>query len=150
LDLAEKYTGVDYIWDYYAIIIMPTSFPIGGMENPLLTFASPSIIVGDKARSGVYVATHEIVHSWTGDDVTCRDWSNMWLNEGFTTFIERKVSAQIHDEDFATIEGFVGNLGKWDDINSFPPGDSFASLYPVMNGRSPDDSFTTIPYEKGH
>jgi len=73
------------------------------MENPLLTFASPTIIVGDKSQ--VYVATHEIAHSWTGNDVTCRDWANMWLNEGFTVFEERKVTAiNKKSTDFALIE----------------------------------------------
>ena len=79
-----------YIWGTYTILVLPASFPYGGMENPLLTFASPTIIVGDKSQ--IYVATHEIAHSWTGNEVTCRDWSNMWLNEGFTVFEERKVS----------------------------------------------------------
>jgi leukotriene-A4 hydrolase len=79
-----------YIWTNYTILILPPSFPFGGMENPLLTFASPTIITDDKSQ--VYVATHEIAHSWTGNDVTCRDWSNLWLNEGFTVFEERKVS----------------------------------------------------------
>lgn len=67
---------------------MPPSFPFGGMENPLLTFASPSIIVGDK--SGTTVAIHEIAHSWTGNMVTCSNWTNLWINEGFTVFLERK------------------------------------------------------------
>jgi leukotriene-A4 hydrolase len=79
-----------YIWGSYSVLILPPSFPFGGMENPLLTFASPTIITGDKSQ--VYVATHEIAHSWTGNDVTCRDWENFWLNEGFTVFEERKVS----------------------------------------------------------
>lgn len=91
-----------YIWGKYTILVLPASFPFGGMENPLLTFASPTIIVGDKSQ--VYVATHEIAHSWTGNDVTCRDWSNMWLNEGFTVFEERKVSAKLHGDEFALIE----------------------------------------------
>lgn len=68
---------------------MPPSFPLGGMEHPLLTFASPTIIVGDK--SGVGTAIHEIGHSWTGNTVTCNNWSNMWINEGFCTFLERKI-----------------------------------------------------------
>lgn len=88
-----------YIWGNYTILILPPSFPFGGMENPLLTFASPTIIVGD--RSQVYVATHEICHSWTGNDVTCKDWDSFWLNEGFTVFEERKVSGKIHGEQFA-------------------------------------------------
>ena len=91
-----------YIWEKYTILVLPPSFPYGGMENPLLTFASPSIIVGDKSQ--VYVATHEIAHSWTGNEVTCKDWSNMWLNEGFTVFEERKVSEKLHGTDFAKLE----------------------------------------------
>lgn len=89
LDKTEAYL-TPYIWGTYSILILPPSFPFGGMENPLLTFASPTIITGDKSQ--VYVATHEIAHSWTGNDVTCRDWENFWLNEGFTVFEERKVS----------------------------------------------------------
>ena len=84
---------IKYPWDSYNILILPPSFPYGGMENPQLTFASPTIIVGDKSQ--VYVATHEIAHSWTGNDVTCINWSNMWLNEGFTVYIERHVSATL-------------------------------------------------------
>lgn len=90
LNATESYL-TPYIWGNYTILVLPPSFPFGGMENPLLTFASPTIIVGDKSQ--VYVATHEIAHSWTGNDVTDGDWSNMWLNEGFTVFEERKVSA---------------------------------------------------------
>lgn len=89
LDTTEEYIG-DYIWGNYTILVLPPSFPMGGMENPLLTFASPTIIVGDKSQ--VYVATHEMAHSWTGNSVTCSDWESFWLNEGFTVFIERKVS----------------------------------------------------------
>lgn len=93
LDEAETYL-TPYIWGNYTIVVLPPSFPFGGMENPLLTFASPTIIVGDKSQ--VYVATHEIAHSWTGNDVTCRDWENFWINEGFTVFSERKVSGKIY------------------------------------------------------
>jgi len=89
LDTTEEYMGT-YIWGNYTIIILPPSFPMGGMENPLLTFASPTIIVGDKSQ--VYVATHEMAHSWTGNTVTCRNWEHFWLNEGWTVFVERKVS----------------------------------------------------------
>jgi leukotriene-A4 hydrolase len=103
LDTMESYLNPPnpYEWGTYAIIVQPPSFPIGGMENPLLTFASPTIIVGDKSQ--VYVATHEIGHSWTGNQVTCRDWSNFWLNEGFTVFLERKVSGIIHGTEFSLV-----------------------------------------------
>jgi len=83
----EDYIG-EYKWGAYKIVILPASFPFGGMENPLLTFANPTIIVGDK--SGVSVAVHEIAHSWFGNTVTCNNWSNMWINEGFCVFLERK------------------------------------------------------------
>lgn len=83
LDVAEAWL-TPYIWGTYSVLVLPASFPYGGMENPLLTFASPTIIVGDKSQ--VHVAIHEIAHSWNGNEVTCKDWSNMWLNEGFTVF----------------------------------------------------------------
>ena len=88
----ENYIG-EYKWGLYKIVILPASFPFGGMENPLLTFANPSIIVGDK--SGVSVAIHEIAHSWFGNTVTCNNWSNMWINEGFCVFLERKGLLQL-------------------------------------------------------
>lgn len=90
LNLSEAYVNTPYPWEYYAILILPPNFPFGAMENPMLTFATPTIVVGDK--SGVYVATHEICHSWTGNDVTCKNWIDLWLNEGYDTFLERMVS----------------------------------------------------------
>lgn len=95
VDLPKIYESVEvyvdenpYTWGRYNILILPPSFPDGGMENPLLTFASPTIITKDKSQVGV--AAHEMAHSWTGNTVTCADWANFWLNEGFTVFIERK------------------------------------------------------------
>ena len=83
----EDYIG-PYVWGNYRIVILPPAFPFGGMENPLLTFASPSIMTGD--GSGLGVVIHEIVHSWTGNLVTNANWSSFWLNEGFTRFLENK------------------------------------------------------------
>lgn len=136
-----------YIWGTYTILVLPASFPYGGMENPLLTFASPTIIVGDKSQ--VYVATHEIAHSWTGNEVTCRDWSNMWLNEGFTVFEERKVSGKLNGGDFAKIEAQLGNVSVWIDMMNFGLNSTYSSLYPVLKGDTPDNSFSEVPYEKG-
>lgn len=117
LDTTEAYL-TPYIWGTYDILVLPPSFPYGGMENPLLTFASPTIIVGDKSQ--VYVATHEIAHSWTGNDVTCQNWENMWLNEGFTVFEERKVSQQLSNySDFAMVEAYLGNASLWEDVNNY-------------------------------
>mmetsp|Transcript_23419 Transcript_23419/g.17861 ORF Transcript_23419/g.17861 Transcript_23419/m.17861 type:complete len:299 (+) Transcript_23419:299-1195(+) len=146
LDTAEAYL-TEYIWGTYTVLVLPPSFPYGGMENPLLTFASPTIIVGDKSQ--VYVATHEICHSWTGNEVTCQNWSNMWLNEGFTVFCERAVSSELNTMDFAKTEAILGNYDMINDMTSYGFTNSYSSLYPVMNGANPDDSFSTIPYEKG-
>ena len=146
LDDAEEYL-TPYIWGNYSILVLPPSFPFGGMENPLLTFASPTIITGD--RSQVDVATHEIAHSWTGNDVTCENWSHLWLNEGFTVFEERKVSAKLHGEDFSKVNAFLGNISAYSAMEGYGLDDSYSSLYPVINGGAPDEAFSTIPYEKG-
>lgn len=106
LDTVEAYL-TPYIWGTYAILVLPPSFPMGGMENPLLTFASPTIIVGDKSQA--YVAIHEMAHSWTGNTVTCRDWENFWLNEGFTVWVERHVSWTLFGYDFMQVASLLGN-----------------------------------------
>jgi leukotriene-A4 hydrolase len=144
--MTEEYL-TKYIWSNYAVLVLPPSFPYGGMENPLLTFASPTIIVGDGSQ--VYVATHEIAHSWTGNEVTCKDWSNMWMNEGFTVFEERKVSERVHGTEFYKIEAQLGNVSLWEDMNGFGLTNNFSSLYPILTQSSPDDSFSEVPYEKG-
>ena len=146
LDTAENYL-TPYIWGNYTILVLPPSFPMGGMENILLTFASPTIITGDKSQ--VDVATHEIAHSWTGNDVTCENWSNMWLNEGFTVFEERKVSAQLHGVDFSKVAAFLGNISMVGDMQDYGMDSNYSSLYPIVGDNLPDDAFSEIPYEKG-
>lgn len=146
LDSTESYLN-RYIWGNYTILILPPSFPFGGMENPLLTFASPTIITGDKSQ--VYVATHEIAHSWTGNDVTCKNWEHFWLNEGFTVFEERKVSGKLHGKDFAMVEALLGNTSMVTDMTNYGMKHVFSSLHPTLGGHAADDAFSTIPYDKG-
>merc|ERR1719329_670370 len=146
LDTTEAYIG-DYIWGNYTIIVLPPSFPMGGMENPLLTFASPTIIVGDFSQ--VYVATHEIAHSWTGNTVTCSNWESFWLNEGFIVFIERKVSGELNGADFALVEAQLGNVSLWADMSFYGVDDTYSAIHPVLAGDNPDNSFSELPYEKG-
>ena len=146
LQTVENYI-TPYHWGYYKIVILPPSFPYGGMENPLLTFASPTIIAGDK--SGVFVVIHEIGHSWTGNWVTCQNWQNFWLNEGFTVFLERKGGYILHGFDRWAIAAIVGNFTMLDDFRAYGFNDSFSSLHPQLKGRNPDDSMSTVPYEKG-
>lgn len=139
-----------YIWGNYTLLVLPPTFPYGGMENPLLTFASPTtIMTGDISQT--YVATHEIAHSWTGNEVTCRDWSNMWLNEGFTVFEERKITGRQHSgtPDFSQVEMLLGTFDFKNSVANFPKDSSFSSLNPKFHGKNPDGSFSEVPYEKG-
>ena len=148
LNQTEAYMKpVPYLWGTYAVLVQPPSFPVGGMENPHLTFVSPSIMQKDKSQ--VFVAAHEIAHSWSGNLVTQRDWHNLWLNEGITVFIERKVSSILHGVEFAKIENYLGNLTVWDDINSFGASSPDSSLYPTI-GNNPDSAYSQLPYEKGN
>jgi leukotriene-A4 hydrolase len=103
---------------------------MGGMENPLLTFASPTIIVGDKSQ--VYVAVHEICHSWTGNEVTMNNWEDFFLNEGFTVFFERHVSAMLYDVDFAKVEALLGNTSLYNAMESLGWDNTYSSIHPVL------------------
>jgi leukotriene-A4 hydrolase len=148
LDATEAYVGVPYAWGVYQLLVMPRSFPFGGMENPLMTFVSPTVVTG--TRSQVYVVIHEIAHSWTGNMVTMNNWSDFWLNEGYTTFIERQVSARLYGGDFANVEGLLGNTTIINTVNLLGANDTYATIHPVLFGDNPDNSFNEMPYEKGY
>uniref|UniRef100_A0A7S3K7S2 Peptidase M1 leukotriene A4 hydrolase/aminopeptidase C-terminal domain-containing protein n=1 Tax=Euplotes crassus TaxID=5936 RepID=A0A7S3K7S2_EUPCR len=146
LSEAERLT-IPYEWGVYKLLILPPSFPFGGMENPLLTFASPAIVPGDK--SSVDVAIHEIAHSWFGNLVTNNNWTNFWLNEGFTTFLERKTVRNIFGEDFMKVTAKLENQTVYFEILDYGLENGFTSLHPVFNGTHPDEALSDIPYEKG-
>jgi leukotriene-A4 hydrolase len=110
------------------MLVLPPGFPFGGMENPTLTFVTPSLLAGD--RSLANVIAHEICHSWTGNLVTNADWKDFWLNEGFTIFLQRKIIDLVYGEDMALLEASVGDKDLRDDIATFGPKDSYTSLYP--------------------
>lgn len=97
--------GIPYVWGQYNILVLPPSFPFGGMENPLLTFVSPTMIAGDKSQ--VATAIHEVAHSWTGNLVTCKNWNDFWLNESLTVFIQRKITSRIYGEERANSEALI-------------------------------------------
>jgi leukotriene-A4 hydrolase len=148
LKTAEELLG-KYRWGRYDLIVLPPFFPFGGMENPCLTFVTPTIIAGD--RSLTNVIAHEIAHSWTGNLVTNANWEHFWLNEGFTVFCERKIMGRIYGESVRQFENICG----WEDrmlpvINeTFNPTHEFTKLCPCLDGIDPDDAYSTIPYEKG-
>ena len=91
-----------YRWGRYDLLVLPPSFPFGGMENPRLTFATPTVIAGDKSL--VSLVAHELAHSWSGNLVTNATWEDFWLNEGFTTYIERRIIEAVYGEPRAAME----------------------------------------------
>lgn len=143
---AEGYL-TDYIWGTYKVLALPPSFPYGGMENPLLTFANSGLISGDKSAFRLFV--HELSHSWFGNLVTNENWSNFWLNEGFTVFLERKTDTILFGEESSKVSAKLGNASMYLDMLGFGLNSNYTSLHPVMNGNHPDTSISGIPYEKG-
>src|SRR5699024_10192983 len=98
VDIAESLYG-KYRWGRYDVLILPSGFPIGGMENPRLTFATPTILAGDKSL--VNLIAHELAHSWSGNLVTNATWDDFWLNEGFTVYFERRITEAEYGKDYA-------------------------------------------------
>ena len=148
IEIAEKYLNHPYEWKIYNILVLPFSFPFGGMENPNLTFVTPALLAGDKSMSNVI--GHEISHSWTGNLVTNKNWKNFWVNEGFTKFMERKLDKILLGEEMSKLESIVGNNSLISAIKMFGEDSHFTSLSPDYTGIDPDDGFSTIPYEKGY
>jgi leukotriene-A4 hydrolase len=143
----EELVG-EYIWGQYDILLLPPSFPYGGMENPMLTFVTPTLISGD--RSNVDVIAHEIAHSWTGNLITNATWEHFWLNEGFTVFLERKIISKISGELHRQLDSVIGFQDLKDSIDQFGESHEFTKLVPNLKGFDPDDAFSSVPYEKGY
>ena len=146
LSTAEKYL-TPYVWGKYYVLVLPASFPYGGMENPCLTFVTPSLLAGDQSLANVIA--HEISHSWTGNLVTNKNWKNFWMNEGFTTFLERKIGELVYGEEFSLLEKQVGQGRLKAAIDQIGVNHNFSSLSPDFTDCDPDDGFSTVPYEKG-
>ena len=144
VDAAERLYG-PYRWGRYDLLVLPPSFPFGGMENPRLTFATPTIIAGD--QSLVSLVAHELAHSWSGNLVTNATWDDMWLNEGFTVYFENRIMEALYGEDRALMLRALG----WGDLQSemagLPPADTKLKL--SLEGRDPDEGLTDVAYEKG-
>ncbi|KAL4781923.1 leukotriene A-4 hydrolase [Aspergillus varians] len=136
-----------YAWGEYNVLILPPSFPYGGMENPVFTFATPSII--SKDRENVDVIAHELAHSWSGNLVTSASWEHFWLNEGWTVYLERRILATIHGEKYRHFSAIIGWKALGDSVEHYGHCHEFTKLVPNLKGEDPDDAFSTIPYEKG-
>jgi leukotriene-A4 hydrolase len=140
----EKLFG-PYRWGRYDVLVLPPSFPFGGMENPRLTFATPTIIAGDKSL--VSLIAHELAHSWSGNLVTNATWRDFWLNEGFTVYLERRIVEALYGTRREQMEDVLGLQSLQRDLADVPPGDEHLAI--DLRGRDPDDGVTEVAYEKG-
>ncbi len=146
LETAEELFG-PYAWERFDFIVLPASFPLGGMENPRMTFLTPTLVAGD--RSLVGVLAHELAHSWTGNLVTNADNEHFWLNEGWTVYAERRILEALYGTERATQAAALGRQHLDGVIASrHAAGDSTALTY-SQTGLHPDDEFSQVPYEKG-
>ena len=137
-----------YRWERYDIIVLPPSFPFGGMENPRLTFATPTILAGD--RSLVSLIAHELAHSWSGNLVTNANWNDFWLNEGFTVYFEHRIMEAVYGRDYEEMLAFMDLQDLKKSVQKMGPENPDTQLHLNLDGRSPDDGMTDIAYNKGY
>ena len=145
IQAAEALFG-PYRWGRYDIIVLPPSFPFGGMENPRLTFATPTILAGDKSL--VALVAHELAHSWSGNLVTNATWRDFWLNEGFTTYCEQRIMEKVFGpERVAPGEAAGPRRARARAGRPASPGSRCCTS--TCGQKHPDEGFSGVPYEKG-
>ncbi|HEY1005675.1 MAG TPA: M1 family aminopeptidase/hydrolase, partial [Sphingobacteriaceae bacterium] len=147
VEAAEELYG-PYQWGRYDVLVLPPSFPFGGMENPMLTFATPTVLAGD--RSLVSLIAHELAHSWSGNLVTNATWNDFWLNEGFTNYFERRILEEVYGADYAQMQEFLGRQDLVKAVESYGPENPDTRLKADFTGRDPDEGVSDIAYEKGY
>jgi len=147
MKIAEGLYG-PYQWDRYDVIVLPPSFPFGGMENPRLTFATPTIIVGD--RSLTSLIAHELAHSWSGNLVTNATWNDFWLNEGFTVYFEYRIMEALKGREYSEMLAKLSFQDLEQEIEEIGKDHADTHLYLELKGKNPDDGVTSIPYDKGY
>ncbi len=145
IQVAERLYG-PYQWGRYDMLILPASFPFGGMENPRLSFITPTVIVGDKSLTSLIA--HELAHSWSGNLVTNSTWKDMWLNEGFTSYVENRIVDEVYGVEQAEMENVNSQFGLAKDMQDLAPVDQLLALAPLVN-KNPDDALSQVPYIKG-
>ena len=143
---AEQLYG-PYRWGRYDLLMLPNSFPFGGMENPCLTFVTPTILAGD--RSLTSLIAHELAHSWSGNLVTNATWNDFWLNEGFTVYFERRIMEHLYGRPYAEMLQVLGEADLAHTIRELGPASPDTHLRLHLAGRDPDDGMNDIAYEKG-
>jgi leukotriene-A4 hydrolase len=146
---AEQLYG-PYRWGRYDVLVLPPSFPFGGMENPRLTFATPTILAGD--RSLTSLIAHELAHSWSGNLVTNATWNDFWLNEGFTVYFETRIMEKLYGKAYADMLSALNMGDLHEEIESLNEKAQSADTRLKLNleGRNPDEGVTSIAYYKGY
>lgn len=134
-----------YRWGRYDLLILPPSFPFGGMENPRLSFITPTVIAGDKSL--VNLIAHELAHSWSGNLVTNATWRDFWLNEGFTSYVENRIMEELYGEKRAMMEKALSVQDLRHEVKELP--EHYTVLNVNLDGNDPDDAFSGVPYVKG-
>ena len=149
LEIAEELYG-PYRWGRYDLIVLPPSFPFGGMENPRLTFATPTVIAGD--RSLTSLVAHELAHSWSGNLVTNATWNDFWLNEGFTVYFEHRIMEKLYSVSFSEMMAALSQQDLIKEVGDFikQGNGQDTQLKLDLEGRDPDEGVTTIAYDKGY
>jgi leukotriene-A4 hydrolase len=137
-----------YRWERYDLLVLPPSFPFGGMENPRLTFVTPTILTGD--RSLTSLVAHELAHSWSGNLVTNATWNDFWLNEGFTVYFERRIMEQLYGRPYADMLQVLGHTSLYHTLQELGPDSPDTHLHLNLAGRDPDEGLNDIAYEKGN
>ncbi len=134
-----------YRWGRYDLLVLPPAFPYGGMENPTLTFLTPTVIAGD--RSLVSVVAHELAHSWSGNLVTNATWSDFWLNEGFTVYCERRIMEALYGLERVRMDEVLAGEGLEREMQEMQAWQTV--LHTNLTGKHPDEGFSGVPYNKG-
>ena len=147
VNAAEKLFG-PYRWGRYDVIVLPPSFPYGGMENPNLTFLTPTVLAGD--RSLTSLLAHELGHSWSGNLVTNATWDDIWLNEGFTTYVEHRIGEAVFGVKEAKMQDVLSRKVLQDNLTDLGITSPDTRLKVNTTGKNPDDGLSDIPYEKGY
>ncbi|XP_027367344.1 leucine aminopeptidase [Abrus precatorius] len=136
-----------YEWERFDLLVLPPSFPYGGMENPRMVFLTPTVIKGD--NTGAQVVAHELAHSWTGNLITNKTNEHFWLNEGFTTYAERRIVEAVQGEKRATLNIGIGWRGLNEEMERFKDNLEFTKLKNNQEEIDPDTVYSEVPYEKG-
>ena len=144
---AEQLYG-PYAWEQFDVLVLPPSFPFGGMENPRLTFATPTVLAGDKSLTSLIA--HELAHSWSGNLVTNATWNDFWLNEGFTVYFEMRIMEALYGKERADMLALISKQDLEDELKNLTENPDDTKLKLNLKGRNPDESMSSIAYDKGY